>query len=45
MEMGMKKQVLSQTMEYSEKADFGSRCLGSAAMVDKVSAVARKRMP
>ena len=28
MEMGMKQQVLSPTMEYSEKADLGSQMFG-----------------
>ena len=31
MEVGMKKQVLSPTMEYSEKADLGSQMFGIAS--------------
>jgi hypothetical protein len=43
MEMGMKKQVLSPAIEYGKEADLGSQMMGSAAMVDNVSAVAAKQ--
>ena len=32
MEVGMKKQVLSPTMEYRKEADFGSQMLTAAPM-------------
>jgi hypothetical protein len=44
MEMGMKKQVLPPTVQYGEEADLGAEMFGSAAMVRRVSEVARKRM-
>ena len=39
------KQVRAPSMEHGEKPISAPRCLGSAAMVSKVCAVALNRMP
>ena len=45
MQMRVMHERLSPAMQHGEEADLGAEMLGSAAMVRKVSAVARKRIP
>ena len=44
MQVGMVEEILTPRMEDREEPDLGPRCLGSAAMVRKVSLLALKRM-
>lgn len=44
-EVGMMEQIVPPGVQNGEETDLGPRCLGSAAMVRSVSAVARKSRP